>query len=59
MPKTPNLVPFVVFETLFGTLIVLRILKASSISVNYAEFPKMTAKPRLVKTYPIITESLS
>ena len=57
--QTPNLVLFVMFETFFGTLIVLQISKASSLSVNYAEFPKMTAKPRLVQTYPIRTESLN
>ena len=36
--ETLNLVPLVVFETLYGTLIVLRISKISSFSVNFAEF---------------------
>ena len=42
--KTPNLVPLAMFETLYETLIVLRISKASSLSVNFAEFPKFTEK---------------
>ena len=41
MLKTPNFVSLVVFETLFGTLIVLQILRADSLSVNYAKFPKI------------------
>ena len=48
MLRNLNLVPFVVFETLVRAIIVLRISRADLFSVNYAEFPKMTAKLRLV-----------
>ena len=57
--ETPNLVPFIVFETLFRNLIVLRISKADSLSVNYAEFSKFAEKPRLVQTCLLGTEILS
>ena len=59
MIKTLNLVLFVVFEALCGTLIVLQISKADSLSVNYTEFSKITAKPRLAQTCSIGTETLS
>ena len=42
--KTPNLVPVVLFETMLGTRNVLWISKASSLSVNFAEFLKIAKK---------------
>ena len=42
--KTPNLILFVLFETLIEILIVLQISEASSLSVNFAEFPKFAEK---------------
>ena len=42
--KTPNLVLFVVFETLIEILIVLQVLEASSLSVNFAKFSKFVEK---------------
>ena len=44
MPKTLNLVLFIVFETLSETLFVLQISEHDSLSVNYAEFPKIAEK---------------
>ena len=44
MLKTLNLVPFILFETLLGALMVLQISEASLFSMNFAKISKFAEK---------------